>query len=220
MKILILEPYYTGSHKQWAEGYKKYSNHEIEILSMKGQFWKWRMHGGAVTLAKQFNNLDYKPDLILSTDMLDFSTFLGLTKTESRSVIYFHENQLSYPWSPNDRDVIKKRDHHYGFINYASALAADFVFFNSKFHMKSFFNDLYPFLKHFPDYNEIDNIEIIQNKSEVLHLALELEKFDFFKSTTHNKPLLLWNHRWEYDKNPEFFFETLKKLKMAGYEIN
>ena len=75
MKILILEPYYTGSHKQWAEGYKKYSNHEIEILSMKGQFWKWRMHGGAVTLAKQFNNLDYKPDLILSTDMLDFSTF-------------------------------------------------------------------------------------------------------------------------------------------------
>ena len=220
MKILILEPYYTGSHKQWAEGYKKYSNHEIEILSMKGQFWKWRMHGGAVTLAKQFNNLDYKPDLILSTDMLDFSTFLGLTKTESRTVIYFHENQLSYPWSPNDRDVIKKRDHHYGFINYASALAADFIFFNSKFHMNSFINDLYPFLKHFPDYNEIDNIEIIQNKSEVLHLALELEKFDSFKSTKHNKPLLLWNHRWEYDKNPEFFFETLKKLKIAGYDFD
>ena len=93
-------------------------------------------------------------------------------------------------------------------------------FFNSKFHMNSFFNDLYPFLKHFPDYNEIDNIEIIQNKSEVLHLALELEKFDFFKSTKHNKPLLLWNHRWEYDKNPEFFFETLKKLKIGGYDFD
>ena len=52
MKILILEPYFTGSHKQWALGYKKYSKHEVNILSMKGQFWKWRMHGGAVTLAK------------------------------------------------------------------------------------------------------------------------------------------------------------------------
>ena len=51
MKILILEPYFTGSHKQWALGYKKYSKHEVKILSMKVQFWKWRMHGGAVTLA-------------------------------------------------------------------------------------------------------------------------------------------------------------------------
>ena len=67
MKILILEPYFTGSHKQWALGYKKYSKHEVKILSMKGQFWKWRMHGGAVTLAKQFKNKNYKPDLILSS---------------------------------------------------------------------------------------------------------------------------------------------------------
>ena len=47
MKILLIEPYFTGSHKQWAEGYKSYSKHEVKILSMKGQFWKWRMHGGA-----------------------------------------------------------------------------------------------------------------------------------------------------------------------------
>ena len=135
MKILILEPYFTGSHKQWALGYKKYSKHEVKILSMKGQFWKWRMHGGAVTLAKQFKNKNYKPDLILSTDMLDLSTFLALTKTKACSAIYFHENQLSYPWSPNDRDIIKQRDHHYSFINYVSALSADHVLFNSRFHM-------------------------------------------------------------------------------------
>ena len=80
MKILLVEPYYTGSHKQWADGYKKYSRHEIKILSMKGQFWKWRMHGGAVTLADEFNKLEWQPDLILTTDMLDLSTFLALTR--------------------------------------------------------------------------------------------------------------------------------------------
>ena len=217
MKILILEPYFTGSHKQWALGYKKHSKHEVKILSMKGQFWKWRMHGGAVTLAKQFVNANYKPDLILSTDMLDLSTFLALTKTKARSAIYFHENQLSYPWSPNDRDLIKKRDHHYSFINYVSALSADHVLFNSRFHMEIFIKNLRPFLNHFPDHNEIDTIEIIEKKSEVLSLAIELKKFDPYKDTKHNKPLILWNHRWEYDKNPELFFKSLKHLKYHGY---
>ena len=220
MKILIIEPYYTGSHKQWAEGYKKYSQHEIRILSMKGQFWKWRMHGGAITLAREFNNLKYNPDIILSTDMLDLSTFLALTKTKARSAIYFHENQLSYPWSPNDRDIIKKRDHHYGFINYASALAADHVFFNSRFHMDSFLSDLHPFLKHFPDYNEMLTINNIQDKSEVLHLGIELKRFDSYKNMKHDKPLILWNHRWEYDKNPELFFNILEQLKNKNYDFD
>ena len=158
MKILLIEPYFTGSHKQWAEGYKFYSKHEIKILSMKGQFWKWRMHGGAITLAKSFNNSGWNPDLILCTDMLDLTTFLSLTRKKTKHIpvaIYFHENQISYPWSPKDRDKIQNRDNHYGFINYASALSADKVFFNSKFHMNSFLDNLYPFLKNFPDHNQL-----------------------------------------------------------------
>ena len=71
MKMLLIEPYYTGSHKQWADGYQKYSQHKIRILSMIGQFCKCWMHGGAVTLAKEFNNMKWGPDLILATDMLD-----------------------------------------------------------------------------------------------------------------------------------------------------
>ena len=86
MKILIIEPYFTGSHKQWAEGYKRHSSHEIKILSLKGQFWKWRMHGGAITLAKMFDAMDWLPDLILATDMLDLNTFLSLTRDKSNGI--------------------------------------------------------------------------------------------------------------------------------------
>ncbi|MCS5640060.1 MAG: DUF3524 domain-containing protein, partial [Candidatus Marinimicrobia bacterium] len=50
MKILIVEPFLSGSHKAWAESYAKHSKHEVEIISLPGRFWKWRMHGGAVTL--------------------------------------------------------------------------------------------------------------------------------------------------------------------------
>ena len=52
MKILILEPFFTGSHKDWAEGFKFHSKHEVQILSLPGRFWKWRMHGGAITSQK------------------------------------------------------------------------------------------------------------------------------------------------------------------------
>ena len=64
MKILIIEPFLTGSHKKWAENYSKYSQHNVQILSLPGRFWKWRMHGGAITLAKRFNQLSFNPDLI------------------------------------------------------------------------------------------------------------------------------------------------------------
>ncbi len=224
MKILLIEPYYTGSHKQWADGYQSSSQHEIRILSMKGQFWKWRMHGGAITLAKEFNEIDWCPDLILATDMLDLTTFLSLTRERSHNIptaIYFHENQLSYPWSPDDRDIKNKRDTHYGFINYSSALSADKVFFNSEFHMHSFLKDLHPFLKQFPDHQELESIDNIYNKSKVLYLGMELQRFDEHKIDNPNeRPLILWNHRWEYDKNPELFFSVLEKLKNSGIDFS
>jgi hypothetical protein len=148
------------------------------------------MHGGAVSLAKQFIDLDFKPDLILGTSMLDFSTFLGLTKEKSAGIptaIYFHENQLTYPWSPQDRDVKHKRDNHYAFINYTSALVADRVFFNSKYHLESFLGALPKFLNQFPDKQGKENIEFISNKSEVLYLGMDLSRFDEFKYQSNNE---------------------------------
>tara|TARA_Y100000748_G_scaffold280280_2_gene259099 strand:- start:1252 stop:2346 length:1095 start_codon:yes stop_codon:yes gene_type:complete len=222
MKVLLIEPYYTGSHQQWADGYQKNSDHEIKIISMKGQFWKWRMHGGAVTLSNQFIQLDWKPHYILASDMLDLSTFLSLTRkitSNIPSAVYFHENQLSYPWSPRDRDIQKNRDSHYGFINYASALVADKVFFNSMFHLNSYIEALQKFLNNFPDHREISTINKIKNKSEVLHLGLDLNQYDKYCTKNKGLPIILWNHRWEYDKNPDTFFKIIEKLKNSRYDF-
>lgn len=221
-KITLLEAFYAGSHRQWAEGLQKHSIHDIQILSLPGRHWKWRMHGGAVSLASQFNALDESPDLILATSMLDLTTFLSLTRERSQNIpaaFYFHENQLTYPWSPQDRDVKKKRNHHYSFINYVSALAADKVFFNSAYHRNSFLGSLPQFLRQFPDKQGKENIKRIEEKSQVLHLGLDLARFDAYRDSEKEKqstPLILWNHRWEYDKNPEEFFQVLFALKERG----
>ena len=226
MEIVLLEPFLTGSHADWAQEYKQQSRHQVSIFGMKGQYWKWRMHGGAVTLARKFLATQCQPDLFLATDMLDLSTFLALTRHVTSAIptaIYFHENQLTYPWSPNDSDPKEQRDAHYGFINYLSALAADAVLFNSDYHRQSFLQELPKFLKSFPDHNEVETVDLIGAKSRTLHLGLDLNQFDQYRpqpgKPAAQHPLILWNHRWEYDKNPEEFFQALYLLQGQGVDF-
>ena len=221
LNIVLIEPFFTGSHKAWADGYKKNSNHNINILFLKGKHWKWRMHGGAITLGKLYQQYivnNGTPDLLLVTDMLNLPVFISLVKLQNIPVIsFFHENQLSYPWSTQDRDKEKNRDHHYGFINYTTTLCSNKIMFNSDFHKNSFITALIKFLKMFPDHQQLSNVDIINNKSVVSYLGLDLKKFDKYKKIKKNKtPIILWNHRWEYDKNPFDFFECLKKIKSEG----
>lgn len=223
MRMLIVEPFFGGSHKTWTTGFQQFSNHEIMILSLPGRYWKWRMFGGAVQLAEQFLKSNFQPDLLVASDMLDLTTFVSLCRNKlSKTAIsvYFHENQITYPWSPNDQDLKLKRDNHYGFINYTSALLADEIFFNSNYHLSSFTEALPSFLKQFPDHRSIENIQKIKAKSSLLYLGLDLKKFDNHKTqSTINQPIILWNHRWEYDKNPTLFFKILLRLKSENIDF-
>ncbi|MDQ4075907.1 MAG: DUF3524 domain-containing protein [Chloroflexota bacterium] len=221
MNIYLLEPYLTGSHQSWAEGYARRSRHHVELLTMPGYFWKWRMHGGAVTLARALRAAftgEHPPDLLFVTDMIDVTTLLALLRDVAQRVpvaFYFHENQLTYPPPPGT-----KRDLHYGWINYASALVSNRVFFNSHYHLTEWYDELPRLLKHFPDYNNLDTIPQLRVRSEVLYPGVDLVRLDTPaaypglapRGTEDEPPLILWNHRWEFDKNPEQFFTLLEHL--------
>jgi glycosyltransferase involved in cell wall biosynthesis len=229
MRVLLISPYHGGSHQAWAEGYRKNSQHSVDLLTLPDRFWKWRMHGGAVTLAHRFLRSGGRPDLILTTDMLDLTTFLALTRRRTSDVpvvYYMHENQLTYPL-PKDgstgpmRRQLGERDRHYAFINYVSMLSADRIFFNSHYHHDSFFTALPSFLKHFPEYNELSSVAVLREKSEILSVGIDLHRLDQGAQKSEGgrvqeSPLLLWNQRWEYDKNPEDFFAALITLANEG----
>jgi glycosyltransferase involved in cell wall biosynthesis len=215
-RIALVTPYHTGSHARWADGLACHSHHEVSVFSLPGRFWKWRMHGGAISLARDVLAQDVTYDLILTTDMLDLTTFQAITRrryANTPMAVYFHENQLTYPPPPG-----QKRDLHYGFINYASMVAADHVFFNSTYHRDALLDELPRLLKHFPDYNELDTLDTIARKSTVLPLGLDLKQLDAHQPLVRRSgPLrILWNHRWEYDKQPVQFFEALYALQSAG----
>ena len=176
------------------------------------------MHGGAITLAHRFLEQRKRYDLILASDMLDLTTFLALTRNATAATptaLYFHENQLAYPWSPKDADRENGRDLHYAFINYASALAADTLYFNSDYNRRSFLSALPRFLERYPDHQNESTVASITEKSEVLPLGIDLKRFDEYKPkipSKNSEPLILWNHRWEYDKNPFGFLRAIYAL--------
>jgi len=213
MKILLIEAYYGGSHKLWADQLKGSSKHDIEILSLPARHWKWRMEGAAIELANQLKSYHDKPDLILATSMLDLN-FLKSNLPKGWGSIpciyYMHENQLTYPTSSNDEDKKQGRDYHYGMIQFKSMLSADQVCFNSNFHKQEFFAALKKLLSRLPDYSPLEQMNQLSVESMVLNVGVRDPKLPMQKNTV---PVVLWNHRWEYDKNPELFFRSLINIK-------
>jgi len=225
MNILVLEPWYGGSHKQFLDGLMTHSTHTFEAMTMPGRFWRWRMEGGAVTLARKARAAvenGFSPDLIVATDMVNLPAFLALTRPvldEVPTVLYFHENQLTYP-IPEHRS----RERAYPNINYLSALAADRLAFNSQFHFNEFVEALPLLLRDFPDFTNLHTVQDIRDKSEVLHLGMDLrahDAYDIERATRSQSgpPVVLWNQRWEYDKRPEAFFRVMNRLDDAGYDF-
>ena len=223
MKICIIEPFFSGSHRAWATGYQQHSQHDIQLFTLPGRHWKWRMHGAAISLAKQFLEVGQDFDLIVASDLLDLTVFSALTRRKTHTTplaMYFHENQMTYPWSPTDPDVVLKRDNHYAFIQYSSALTADYIFFNSNYHQSSFLDALPDFLQQFPDHRTTEFIPSVRAKSSLLSLGLDLSQLDQYRTERpEGSPILLWNHRWEYDKQPKLFFHSLIKLKEEGIDF-
>ena len=75
----------------------------------------------------------------------------------------------------------QKHGWQYGFINYASALSADAIFFNSQYHLQNFFEELPRMLKHFADFNELQTVEQLQARASVIPPGIDLRRFDAYK---------------------------------------
>ena len=178
------------------------------------------MQGGAIELAAQAKAevSGPPPDLVLATDMTNLSAWLALLRAtlpaRTRTVLYMHENQLTYPWRPGE-----KPDLTYAMINWLSQLSADLVVFNSEFHRQSWFGELPNLLKHFPDYNHLEQIEEVEARAKVMPVGIDIQERNR-RDAGPGAPLILWNQRWEYDKRPDRFFDLIYKLEETGQEFS
>ncbi|MGD8963271.1 MAG: DUF3524 domain-containing protein [Desulfobacterales bacterium] len=217
LKFLLLEPFFGGSHREFARGLVSYSRHQIDLVTLPARFWKWRMRGAALYFIRKIPSLK-SYDGMLTTGLMSLSDFKALSKGPCPpTMTYFHETQLTYPLAPGEH-----MDFQFGFTDITSALAADRILFNSRTHRDAFFLRLPGFLKMMPEYRPLWLVEKIRAKADVLYpgcrfLADGLAGAD---APREFPPLIIWNHRWEFDKNPEQFFEALDAVLANGAEFH
>jgi glycosyltransferase involved in cell wall biosynthesis len=215
LRILLLEPFYGGSHKDVADGLKAHSRHHIDLLTLPDRFWKWRLRGAALYWAGRLDD-PQAYDGLLSSSLMSLADLKALWGQRCPpALVYFHENQLSYPLAPGE-----SMDYQFGFTNISTALAAERLLFNSRYHLQAFAGALPGFLRMMPDCRPNWIREAIEKKAGVVYPGCHCNPRITLASIRRSRPpLVIWNHRWEHDKNPDAFFLALEATQRRGIEF-
>ena len=217
MRILYIEPFHGGSHRRFGRVLLAGIDADWTAITLPGRHWKWRMRGTAPHLALDRREVLEQPyDVLLASSYVALAELRGLVPSlaDTPAALYFHENQFAYP----TQGEAAERDHHYGFTQLVSALAARRCVFNSRFNRDTFLEEGARVLARMPDAVPAGWIDAIAERSLVLPIPLDLEPLPRCayepspREERERGPVILWNHRWEHDKGPDRFFAALDAL--------
>lgn len=165
--VLLVEPFYGGSHKQLVDLLAR----EIPgclLCCLSAKKWHWRMRTSALYFSQKIpRGGNFK--VLFASSVLNLAELVALRTDLAplKKLLYFHENQLIYPVRKQ-----QDRDFQYGYNQILSCLVADVVIFNSNFNMESFLSSINSFLKLMPDYRPKGLSEVIRPKCMVLYFPL------------------------------------------------
>lgn len=213
MSVLLLEPFYGGSHKQLMDLLCQKLG-VCRLVTLPAKKWHWRARTAALWLAERIEpSEDYR--VLMASGTLNLAELLGLRPDllPLRKVLYMHENQLAYPVQKE-----QQRDYQYGYNQVASCLVADVVLFNSYFNRDSFLAAVEPFLNRVPCAGRLAPLQPrLEAKARVLYFPLDVPPVPPAPRSDPAAPLhIVWPHRWEHDKGPEEFVQVLLELHRLG----
>ncbi|WP_018860574.1 DUF3524 domain-containing protein [Thioalkalivibrio sp. ALJ3] len=212
-RILLLSAYRADSHAAWADWLThQFPAFDWDRRELPGRHFRWRIRGSPLSWLEGLG--DVRPDAIIATSMVDLATLRGLhpALAHTPALYYFHENQFAYPASPRqNRSVDPQMVQLYG------ALAADQVAFNSRYNRDSFLAGVDALLARMPDQVPTGLSATLAARSEIL--PVPVSAIPRRKDAQRDANLILWNHRWEYDKAPGDFAEALRQLADQGFDF-
>jgi len=209
--IWLLSAYRSQSHAAWADWLVNTFTHiNWHTLELPGRHFRWRIRGNPLSWLHK--RPQATPDLILATSMVDLATLKGLHPRLANIpvIYYFHENQFAYPVSKQQHDSVDPQ-----MVQLYGAIAANKIVFNSNYNRESFLSGIDKLLSILPDEVPSNVTDELRRKSQILPVAIKPIE------TQENKipNLILWNHRWEYDKAPDVFADALIKLNNQGIDF-
>ncbi len=213
LELAVIEPWFGESHAVFVNGLQQHCAARCIRLTLPATKWKWRMRMGAWLQADQLHHLETWPDVFLFSDYVNLPALIGFVPrlADSPKIIYFHENQLTYPVRPG-----RARDFEFCAINVLSCLAADRIVFCTRQQQESFLDGIPRFLKHDDAIDPAVVLTQIEDNSLVIPVGVSVEPFDrarIARTSRRGMPLrMVWPHRFEHDKNPDDFFTVLFEL--------
>jgi len=209
--VWLLSAYRADSHAAWADWLTRAVDAvDWHCLELPGRHFRWRIRGNPLSWLDALPH--QTPDGIVATSMVDLATLRGLHPDMARvpTVYYFHENQFAYPESAQQvRSVEPQIVQVYG------ALAANGLVFNSAFNRDSFLNGVTRLMQRMPDCKPANLAERLAVNTAVLPVPIEPVSAD----AERDPALIVWNHRWEYDKDPALFAEAMEALAERGVDF-
>lgn len=219
-RILLLSAYRSDSHASWVDWLKSHLQADWQVLELPGRFFRWRIRGNPLSWLPELEQLlkDWQPQRILATSMVDIATIKGLCPALAAVPVsyYFHENQFAYPVTVDQHSSVDPQ-----MVQLYGALAADELLFNSRFNQNSFLEGVDALLARLPDAIPSGIRQRLQAKCRWLPVVVKgcaqiMDKPDARVSSLYagvrQADLILWNHRWEYDKCPQDFLHILQCL--------
>lgn len=158
-------------------------------------------------------------DVVLATSMTDLASLMGFFRRTPLAakpvVLYMHENQLTYPIRKEGQ-----RDKGLPWLQFQAMLAADEVWFNSEHNRASWFLALPDFLQSFPEEHGLELLSSLQKRCKVVPVGLSLPMKRREPMGSDAPPILLWNQRWDWDKNPDAFCDlVLSLLPLVDFRV-
>lgn len=209
--IWLLSAYRADSHAAWADWLQRHVDGvHWHVRELPGRNFRWRIRGNPLSWLDDLPR--QTPDRILATSMVDLATLKGLHGRLATVPVdyYFHENQFAYPVSPQQVRSLEPQ-----IVQLYGALAADRLLFNSRFNRDSFLEGVTSLLRRMPDAIPEQVPERLAARSSICPVPVQ----PLVPAPDKDEALILWNHRWEYDKAPDVFADAVIGLACAGYRF-
>ena len=216
--VIFVEAFFGGSHAQLIrtlQGLFEGSDKTCSVYSLPPKKWHWRLTVAAAYFAAEAIPPCTSSGVFFASSMVNLADIVALRPNDigrRHKVLYFHENQLAYPYKDAQQNA--QQFSNYGWAQAMSCLAADAVYFNSSFNLESFLTCLNRQCKMIPAASRPRGIiETIRRKSQVLYYPIPNISPRVLGETDKDDLLhIVWAHRWEHDKRPDAFLDVLTKL--------